>query len=229
LPKPLGHAAGRGVMVVDPAPPTLPHLEFHEVVRRRRMVRTYAARPVPRALVDQVVDAGLRAPSAGFTQGVAFVVLEGHVQTGRFWELTSRSPEPPTPGGRLDRLRAAPVILLPLADKAAYLARYAEPDKAHLGQDREEAWPVPYWDLDTAFATMAVLLAATDAGLGALFFGIFHGEAALLADLGVPAGRRAIGAVTLGWPAVTDPPSPSLGRGRRDRSETVHYGRWAGS
>jgi nitroreductase len=193
------------------------------------MVRTYADRPVPRALVDQVLDAGLRGPSAGFSQGVAFVVLEGPVQTGRFWVLTARSPASPKPGGRLDRLRAAPVIILPLADKSAYLARYAEPDKAHLGRHREEAWPVPYWDLDTAFATMAVLLAATDAGLGALFFGIFHGEDALLAELGVPPGRRLIGAVTLGWPAPSDERSPSLDRGRRDRAETVHYGRWTGA
>jgi nitroreductase len=204
-------------------------LEFTEVLRRRRMVRTYADRPVPRHLVEHVLDAGLRAPSAGFSQGWAFVVLEGASETAPFWELTARSPEPPRTGGRLERLRAAPVIIIPLAHRAAYLARYAEDDKAGLGLDQEDAWPVPYWQVDTAFASMAMLLAATDSGLGALFFGIFHGEAALLAHLGVPDGLRPIGAIALGWPADTDERSPSLARGRRDRSTTVHFGRWRGT
>jgi len=190
------------------------------------MVRTYVDQPVPRHLIEHVLDAGLRAPSAGFSQGWAFVVLEGGAETTPFWELTSRSPHPPHGGGRLARLRVAPVIIIPLAHEAAYLARYAEQDKAGLGLDREDAWPVPYWQIDTAFATMSMLLAATDAGLGALFFGIFHGEAELLAHLGVPEGLRPIGALSLGWPADTDQRSPSLARGRRDRSTTVHFGRW---
>ena len=190
------------------------------------MVRTYADRPVPRHLIDQVLDAGLRAPSAGFSQGWAFVVLEGAAETLPFWELTARSPQPPRPGGRQARLRAAPVVIIPLANKPAYLARYAEPDKAGLGLDQEAGWPIPYWQIDTGFAAMSMLLAATDAGLGALFFGIFHGEAALLGHLGVPNGLQPIGALTVGWPADTDEPSPSLARGRRDRSATVHFGRW---
>jgi len=202
-------------------------MEFGEVVRRRHMVRSYADRPVPAELVDRVLDAGLRAPSAGFSQGWAFVVLDRPERTARFWALTARTGGPPPSGGRLAGMRTAPVIIVPLAHKAAYLARYREEDKAGLGLDREEAWPVPYWDIDTAFATMAMLLAATDAGLGALFFGIFHGEAELLADLGVPAGYRPIGAIGLGWPGGSDQRSPSVARGRRRREDVVHYGRWS--
>jgi nitroreductase len=191
------------------------------------MVRAFTDRPVPRPLVDRVIDAGLRAPSAGFTQGTSFVVLEGP-STARFWELTARTPDAPPPGGRLAGMRAAPVVVVPLAHKAAYLERYAEPDKEHLGRAREQAWPVPYWDIDAAFAVMAMLLAATDAGLGAVFFGLFHGEAAVLAEFGVPDGHRPIGAIALGWPSARDHRSPSLDRGRRPRAEIVHYGRWSG-
>jgi nitroreductase len=202
-------------------------LEFAEVIRRRHMVRRYTDRPVPRSLIDRILDAGLRAPSAGYSQGWAFVVLEGPEETGPFWELTARSEDPPKPGGRRDGMRAAPVVVLPLSHRDAYLERYAEPDKAGLGLEQADAWPVPYWDTDVAFAVMAMLLAATDAGLGALFFGLFTGESALLADLGVPTGYRPIGAITLGWPADDDRPSPSVTRGRRDRATTVHYGRWS--
>ena len=124
-------------------------------------------------------------------------------------------------------MRAAPVVILPLADRQAYLDRYGEPDKAGLGFERAESWRVPYWLVDAAFAAMSVLLAATDAGLGALFFGLGGGEAELLAHLGVPAGHEPIGAIALGWPGEGDVRSRSLARGRRDRAETVHYGSWS--
>jgi nitroreductase len=202
-------------------------LEFAEVIRRRRMVRTFTDLPVDRPVLDRVLDAGRRAPSAGFSQGTAFVVLEGTAQTEPFWTMTAPPAAVPGAGGRWARLRRAPVVVVPLAHRQAYLDRYAEPDKAGLGMDREDAWRVPYWLVDTAFATMAILLAATDAGLGALFFSLGGGEAELLAHLGVPAGFDPIGAVALGWPADDDPRSPSLARGRRDRAETVHFGRWS--
>ena len=66
---------------------------------------------------------------------------------------------------------AAPVVIVALSSKAAYLDRYAEPDKGWT--DRDEArWPVPYWDVDTGMAALLVLLTAVDEGLGACFFGI---------------------------------------------------------
>lgn len=201
-------------------------MDFWEVVRRRRMIRTYLERPVAPDLVDRVVDAALRAPSAGHSQGVSVVVLERQEHRDRFWAATARPDGPATPGGRWDRLRQAPVVLLPLAHKETYLARYAEPDKAGLGMDAETGWPRPYWDIDAGFAVMSMLLAATDLGLGALFLAIAYGEPAFLTELGVPEGHEPIGALTLGWPAPDDPPSASAARGRRPRDEAVHYGRW---
>jgi nitroreductase len=70
-----------------------------------------------------------------------------------------------------------------------------------------------------------LLLAAVDAGLGALFYGLFDHEAAVLAALGVPAGYRALGAVALGWPAP-DEPGRSAGRPRPALGDVVHRGRW---
>src|ERR1700738_1129744 len=120
-------------------------MEFRDVVRRRHMVRAYDDRPVPRDVLDRVLDAGLRAPSAGFSQGWAFVILDRPEETERFWTLTRR-PHPPEPGGRQAGMRTAPVIVLPLANKQAPLARAREPDKTGLGMDQEAGWPLPYWD-----------------------------------------------------------------------------------
>ena len=59
----------------------LPSVELHEAIRRRAMVRSFSSRPVDRAEVDRILLAALRAPTAGNTQGTAWVVLEGPEQT----------------------------------------------------------------------------------------------------------------------------------------------------
>ena len=63
-------------------------MEFQDVVRRRRMVRNFESRPVPPDIVDRILANALHAPSAGFTQGWAFLVLEGREHTERFWNTT---------------------------------------------------------------------------------------------------------------------------------------------
>ena len=145
-------------------------MELREAIRRRRMVRNFEDRPVPPEALERILDHARRAPSAGHTQGFAFLVLEGREQVGRFWNCTF--PAERRGGFRWPGLFRAPVVILPCASKPTYLDRYAEPDKGWA--DRDEArWPVPYWDIDCGFATMAMLLTAVDEGLGALFFGIF--------------------------------------------------------
>lgn len=194
------------------------------MVRRRRMVRNYQDRPLPAGALDRILANAARAPSAGFTQGWAFLALEGREQTEVFWSHTF-DPERRASFAH-QGLFNAPAIVLPLVSRQAHLARYGEPDKAKAGLQDEDAWPVPYWDLDGAFATMLMLLTVVDAGLGALFFGIFSGERELLAVLGVPPEYRPIGAMAIGYSAPEDRPSGSASRGRRPVEDVVHRGRW---
>jgi nitroreductase len=200
-------------------------VELTDAVRRRRMVRAFAQRPVPPATVDALVDLARRAPSAGNTRPTAFVVLEGD-ETARLWDVTL----PPARRGsfRWPGLLDAPVVIVPVVEPAAYPRRYAEPDKSATGLGAgEDAWPVPYWWVDGGMAVHALLLGATDAGLGALFFGLFDNEAAALTALGVPPGWRALGAVALGWPAP-DEPGRSAGRPAPPLAAVVHRGGWGG-
>lgn len=201
-------------------------MEFQEVVRRRRMVRNFDDRPVPTEVVERLLDNARRAPSAGFSQGWAFLVLDGPAETARFWDAVF--PVERRQSFRYPGLFRAPLIIVPLAHKQAYLDRYAEPDKGW--SDRAEShWPAPYWHIDTGFATMIMLLTAIDADLGALFFGIFpHNIAPFRAAFGVPESYDPIGAIALGYPAP-DERSPSLKRGRRTIDEVVHRGHWQGA
>jgi nitroreductase len=197
-------------------------MELHEVVRRRRMVRHFDPRPLSGEVLDRILHSATRAPSAGFSQGLDLLVLEGPEAVRGFWRATA-DPRFATPYSSAE----PPVIVLVLSDKQAYLDRYRAPDKAGLGMDTEEGWPVPYWDMDAAMAVMLMLLAAVDEGIGAWWFGVFHGAGALLRDLGVPEGRRLVGAVALGHPAAGDRPGGSARtRPRRPLDQIVHRGRW---
>jgi nitroreductase len=197
-------------------------MELREVVRRRRMVRRFDPRPLPAEVLDRILHSATRAPSAGFSQGLDLLVLEGRDAVRGFWRATA-DPRFATPYSSAE----PPAIVLVLSDKQAYLDRYAAPDKAGLGMDVEEGWPVPYWDMDAAMAVMLMLLTAVDEGVGAWWFGVFHGAAALLRDLGVPEGRRLVGAVALGYPAADDRPGGSArSRPRRPLDQVVHRGRW---
>jgi nitroreductase len=199
-------------------------MEFQDVVRRRRMVRAYDPnRPVPVQIRERLLENALHAPSAGFTQGWAFLVLESPEDRASFWSATSVDAESDDPW--LAGMRRAPLIVVAFSNRSAYLDRYAEPDKGWT--DRDEArWPVPYWHIDTGFASLLLLLTAVDSGLGACFFGVpperFN---RLRATFGVPEEYAAIGAITVGYRSP-DRRSPSLRRGRRPVEEVVHRGAW---
>src|SRR5260370_7716463 len=135
------------------------------------MVRNYDPdRAVPTEVLDRILSNAIRAPSAGFSQGWAFLVLESAEDRSRFW--TSTTPEDlPADNDWLTGMARAPVLIVALSHKQAYLDRYAEPDKGW--EDRAEArWPVPYWHIDTGFAALLMLLTSVDAGLASVFFGI---------------------------------------------------------
>jgi nitroreductase len=200
-------------------------MEFDRVVKRRRMMRNYDPdRPVPSEVVDRLLDYAIRAPSAGFSQGWGFLVLETAADREQFW--TACSPEVTTSWS--DGMRRAPLIIVPHSNRDSYLSRYAEKDKGWT--DRDEArWPVPYWDIDAGFASLLILLGVVDADLGACFFGIPPDRfEAYRGAFGVPVEFSPIGAITVGYPAP-DRRSPSLARGRKPVTEVVHRGRWGAS
>jgi len=203
------------------------------------MTRAFSSEAVDPLVIDSLVDLASRAPSAGKTQGWHLVVLEG-ADTARYWDITlpAEGPDEKRSGFRWQRLLDAPVLMLAFADPAAYVERYAEPDKARTGLgESADAWPAPYWTIDASMSVVTFLLAAEDVGLGALFFGVLQREAAVRAELGVPQRLQMIGAIAMGQPAAsTDSsttgardsggPGRSVTRHRRRPDEIVHRGGW---
>jgi nitroreductase len=200
-------------------------MEFQDVVRRRRMIRDYAATPVDRAVVDRALANAVRAPSAGFSQGWAFLVLDEPDDVARFWDVTTTPGE--LPDSWLRGMQTAPVVIIPCSSKAAYLHRYAEEDKGWTDED-EARWPVPFWHMDAAMASLLILLTAVDEGLGSCFFGIPpQYDGATREAFGIPADFDPVGAITLGHRRDDEQPTGSpTSKKRRPLTELVHRGRW---
>lgn len=204
-------------------------MEFRELARRRRMVRRYDPdRPLPEGTLDALVDLGLRAPTAGFTQGVSFLILAEPADRDRFWAATTDPDR--EPDGWLRGMRTAPGLIVVLCSAEAYLDRYAEPDKGWVERSTEP-WTAPYWFVDAGMAAMAILYGVVDAGLGGCFFGVPADRVAAVGTaFGIPAEQSVVGVISVGHPATSDRPSGSpRRRGRRPRQELVRRGQWGAS
>lgn len=210
-------------------------MELSEAVRRRRMVRSFGpdpARPDPvdPRLLDDLLDAARRAPSAGNVGAVRFLALDAPDAVAGYWDLTL-APERRA-GFAWPGLLAAPVLVVVWVEPEAYPRRYAEADKAATGRGAGvDAWPVPYWWVDAGAVVQNLLLGVTAAGLGACFFGVFDHEDAVREGFGVPVGWRAVGTVAIGHPVASGGPDDaragrSATRPRVGRDELIRRGRW---
>ena len=198
-------------------------MEFQDVVRKRKMVRSFTSEAIAPEVRERIIANAQRAPSAGFSQGWAFLVLDGPKETERYWSTTMSAERRATFGW--PGMFNAPLLIVALSNKSAYLDRYALPDKGWTDRD-EQRWPVPYWDIDAGMAGLLILQTAVDAGLGAVFFGIFD-QAGFRTAFGVPDGYTAVGTIAIGHPALSDRPSPSLKIvGKRPAADVVHRGSW---
>lgn len=204
-------------------------MDFADVVRRRRMVRRYQSdRAVDPAVLDRLFAVATRAPSAGFTQAVEFLVLRTTMDRERFWHTQVAEPTAAEPSPWLAGMRTAPVLVVVTTSERAYVERYAAPDKAH-GGGPGRSWTAPYWDVDAGMSAMLLLLAAVDEGLGACFFGLTGPatEARLKTQFGLPSERSCVGVISLGYPALDAAPAGSpTRRPRKPTTESVHDGLW---
>ena len=193
-------------------------MEFQEVVRLRRMVRTFTDEPVPQAALDRILGNALRGPSAGFSQGQAFLVLTEPSDREKFWAVAGAAIDPSA--------QTAPLVVVPMSCKRVYLDRYAQADKGWTDKD-ESRWPVPFWHIDTGMAALLILQTAVDEGLGAVYFGIVpEAVARFRSAFEVPDDHEPIGAIAIGYDGETE--KRDLRSRRRNLDDLVHYGRWKG-
>jgi nitroreductase len=200
-------------------------MDFYEAIRKRRMVRSFTGEPVAPEIVDRIMDAARRGPSAGYSQGVEFLVITDDATREL---ITAPGDRVFKTSGHRNFVRQAPVHIVICANPEIYRARYREPDKMRVRArvDDDTLWAVPYWYADAGAAMMIILLAAVSEGIAAAFVGVI---APLREALGIPEPYIPIGVALLGHEA---PDARQYGdvsadkRPRRPLTEVVHRERW---
>ena len=173
--------------------------ELDKVIRKRKMIRKYdQTREVPDKIINKLIDNASRAPSAGHTQVQEFVVIK-EPSIKRKLMLASVNQE---------QVEEAPVLIVVCSNTSRSVGRYGERGKEF------------YSIIDGAFASMLILLTATNEGLGASFVGAFNDEKES-EILGLPEHVRPIWIIALGY---SDEKPTRLERIQKDR--LIHYERW---
>ena len=171
-------------------------METWDAIRARRNVRTYDRRPLAAADLHRILEAGRRSPSASNRQCWDFVLVTQPEQLRQLSTVWVGA-------GHLAGAQAAIILVLPEPESERYLTI----DQYDLGQ-----------------ATMSMLLAATDLGIGSGHSAVGDQEACRRI-LGMPSDHSCAYMVALGYPADR-PLRPILNPDRRPFDEVVHRGHW---
>jgi len=170
-------------------------METLTTIFTRRSVRKYTPRAVPDELVTELLEAAMQAPSAGNQQPWHFIVVTERNQLDALADAL--------PFGKM--LHNAPIGIVVCAD--LQLEKYRG-----------------FWVQDCSNATLNLLLAAHDRGLGAVWVGVYPVEDRvenLKKILGLPETVIPLSVIPLGYPSSTPEPAE-----KRFNPVRIHKDRW---
>ena len=171
-------------------------METWDAIRSRRNVRSYGEQAIAPQDLDRILEAARRTPSAGNQQAWDFLVCTVREQLA---QLAKVGPA----AGHVAGSAATVALVAPRSDDA----RTRDLIQYDLGQ-----------------ATMSVMLAAADLGIGSAHAGA-HDQELARRLLGVPEDRFCALLITLGFPADR-PLTPVERPARRPFDDVVHRGHW---
>ena len=173
-------------------------MEFSELVKKRGMVRRFKDKPVEHEHLIKILSNAARAPSAGHLQPWEFIVVTDHTIKQRLAEAAVKQMF----------IAEAPVVIVTCANTDRSASRYGERGRGF------------YSIIDTAFASLLILLTARDLSLGACFVGAFD-DSRVAEILALPKHVKPIGIIPIGYPAE----KPARYK-RMDINELVHLNKY---
>lgn len=171
-------------------------METFDAITSRRNIRVYETRPIPAEHLTRILEAGRRTPSSSNQQRWDFVLVEDRAQLVRLAEVWRGA-------GHVAHAAAAIGIVAPATN-----------DWGTYGS-------IQY---DLGQATMSMMLAAADLGIGTGHAAV--SDKSMAAEiLGLPEGRELTWMLGLGYPADR-PLRPIKNLNRRPFDDVVHHDRW---
>ena len=223
----------------------MPEIGLFEAIHTARSLRRFKPDPVPEALITQVLDAAVRAPTAGNAQNWAFVVIRdpemrralgaiyrqasdiaeamyaakgqpAHLTTGEYRRLM-------TTGAHLwDHMGDAPVILVPCLHRPFVPPVESLPPDMRAHHGAEIAYAERIRGSSIYPAVQNIILACRALGLGTtITTNHIRCEDAVRTLLRLPDDVDSFAMMPIGWPM--DPFGPLS---RRPLSEVVHADGW---
>jgi nitroreductase len=221
-------------------------LDVFEAMHTARAMRRFKPDPVPEALITRILDAAIRAPSAGNAQNWAFVVVRDPEQRRKLGAVYRKASDiasamyaargrPPhlseaqfrrmmTSGSFLwDHMAEAPVILVPCQTEPRLPAPEALPPDIRARLAEEQRYVERIRGASIYPAVQNVILACRALGLGTtITTNHIRCEDEVKAVLGVPDDVQTFALMPIGYPL--DPFGPVA---RRPVAEVTHADRWA--
>jgi nitroreductase len=171
-------------------------METWDAITSRRNVRQFADREIASEALDRILEAGRRAPSSRNWQPWDFVVVTDRAQLTELATVW----------------RGAGHVAHSAATVALVVEEGGDPGRP----DRAE--------YDLGQATMAMMIAAADLGIGSGHSAVGD-QGKARAVLGLPADRRVAYLIDFGYPADR-PLKPIAAPDRRAFDDVVHRARW---
>ncbi|HEY7204083.1 MAG TPA: nitroreductase family protein [Methylomirabilota bacterium] len=223
-------------------------LDVFEAIHTARAMRRFKPDPVPEALITRILDAAIRAPSAGNAQNWAFVVVRDAEQRRRLGAIYRKASDiasamyaargrPPhlseaqfgrlmTSGAFLwDHMAEAPVILVPCQTQPRLPSPDALPPAIRARFADEQRYVERIRGSSIYPAVQNVILACRALGLGTtITTNHIRCEDEVKAVLGIPDDVATFALMPIGYPL--DPVGPVT---RRPVAEVTHADRWATS
>ena len=166
--------------------------EFKEIINSRRSCRAYKPDMVPQELIDEVVDAGLKAACGKGAQSSVIITVTDPEMREKISQANRQIMGVPT-----DPFYGAPVILVVIADKSVPTAPY-----------------------DGACSLENMMLMAQELGLGSCWIHRckqeFEGELGkeILAKIGLEGDFEGVGHLALGYKATDEVKPKEIKAGR---------------